>query len=799
MQLNVFRWHRQFFQGQHRLALKARLFAFALFAGAGLVCAFTVPFSISSEGTQGTSPMAQNSRAGQDSGFVGSGVCGSCHQAEAEAWKKSHHALAMQDATEAAVLGDFNNASAEHFSSKARFYRKDGRFFVATEGKDGKEAGFEVQYTFGLTPLQQYLARFPDGRLQALPYAWDSMPKSDGGQRWFHLYPGEDIPPADPLHWTGPQQNWNYMCAECHSTNVRKNYDAASDSFHTTFSEVSLGCEACHGPGAGHARWAASGRLESVAHHGFDFIPPTRSAISWQPDWKTGSASVSVSVPAGSAMETCDRCHSRRGEFSEAWHPGQPLTETHLPAFLTSDLFEDDGQMKDEVFNTSSFQQSKMFAKGVICTDCHDAHSGKLKAAGSEVCAQCHAPEKFAASKHTGHAPDPGAPDCVACHMSVRTFMGVDRRHDHSFRIPRPDLTDKLGTPNTCSSCHTDRDAAWAAAAVERWHGPVRKGFQTYAEAFHAARLDLPEASGLLVKVAQDAATPAIARATALLLLRDKPSKAAKDVIERGLHDPEPMVRIGSLRALELQPQDLRWTLGKASLSDSISAVRMQAASLLADVPLNGLNAQEKIALDQASEEYIAARQFNADRAEERTNLAGFYVRQGKPPLAEHEYLAAIRLAPRQVPPRVDLADLYRATGREAEAETLLRQTISAVPDAAAAHHALGLSLIRQKRYAEAIQSLKHAAQLEPSQPRYDYVYAIALQSAGQPAEAHQVLIGALHKSPSNVDILTVLLQDSLKTRNLKEALSYAERLSVLRPNDSNLALFTGQLRAAAQ
>ena len=717
---------------------------------------------------------------------------------EAKGWKASQHAHAMQEATEASVLGDFNGAQASHFSSKARFSRKDGRFLVTTEGKDGKEAEFAVKYTFGVDPLQQYLVEFPDGRLQALPYAWDTRPKAEGGQRWFHLYPQEDIPPSDSLHWTGPQQNWNYMCAECHSTNVHKNYDAAKDSFKTTFSEVSIGCEACHGAGAGHVHWAQTGRAADVAHSGFASAPAPRGAISWSPDSKTGSPSGSTTAVAGSVNETCDRCHSRRGEFSETWRPGQPLANTHLPAFLTSDLFEDDGQMKDEVFNTSSFQQSKMHAKGVICTDCHDPHSGKLKAAKSEVCSQCHDPQKFTATAHTGHPQSAASPDCIACHMPVRTYMVVDPRHDHSFRVPRPDLSAKIGTPNTCASCHKDRDAAWAAAAIEKWHGPVRKGFQTYAEAFHAARLDQPEASDLLMKVAQDPAAPAIARATALLELGERPSAAVQAEIERGLRDPDPMVRLGALRAMERLPIDVRWTNAKGALADPVRAVRMEAATVLADVPLSNMSDAERRAWDKAAQEYIAAKRFNADRAEERGNLARFYVRQGKADLAEQEYLAAIKLAPRQVPPRIDLADLYRASGREAEAETLLRQTISDTPEAAAAHHALGLALIRQKRYAEAISSLKRATELEPAQPRYAYVYGVALQSTGQADEARRVLTAAVLASPSNVEILTALLQDALKSRDLKGAFSYAERLRILRPDDASLAQFIERLRSDA-
>ncbi len=704
----------------------------------------------------------------------------------------------MQEANESTVLGDFNDAVAEHFGSRARFFRKGSRFVVETDGKDGKPADFDIKYTFGLDPLQQYLVEFPDGRLQALPFAWDARPKDRGGQRWFHLYPGENIPSTDPLHWTGPQQNWNFMCAECHSTNVHKNYDAVKDSFHTTFSEISVGCEACHGPASGHLDWANSGRPPNAARHGFASAAAPRAPVAWRADATTGSPSASASQPAGGEIETCDRCHSRRGQLSEDWRPGHPLADTHLPAFMTADLFEDDGQMKDEVFN-SPFRQSKMFAKGVVCTDCHDAHSGKLKAAGSEVCSQCHLPEKFAAASHTGHAAGDRAPDCIACHMPVRTYMVVDPRHDHSFRIPRPDLTAKIGTPNACASCHADHDAAWAAAAVERWHGPARKGFQTYAEAFHAARLDDPSARDMLLLAARDPSTPAIARATALLELGRHGSNAVGAEIARGLTDPDPMVRIAALRGLQVLPPDRRWAVGKAALSDPVGAVRAEAASALADVPAASLNEAERDVLDRAAQDYIAAKQFNADRAEERTNLAGFYVRQGKAQLAEEEYAAAIKLAPSLVPARVDLADLYRAQGRETEAERLLRETISLAPEAAAPRHALGLSLVRQKRYGEAIEELKRAAELEPAQPRYAYVYGVALQSLGRSDEARQVFEKALPSSPSNIGILTELLRDALQAEDAEKALAYAERLNTIVPDNPAIARVAAQLKQAVK
>ena len=383
--------------------------------------------------------------AAPPAGYVGSAACAGCHELQTSAWRSSQHAGAMQEATDRTVLGDFDGVTVEHHGSRARFFREGGRFVVETDGKDGKTAGFTVRYTFGVEPLQQYLVEFPDGRIQALPFAWDTRPKEAGGQRWFHLYPDERVPHTDPLHWTGAQQNWNYMCAECHSTNVRKNYDATTDTFHTTFSEISVGCEGCHGPAAGHLAWAQGGRPSATGNKGFPSVVAPRAPVAWAPDPRTGSPTASTAQPSGGEVDMCGRCHARRGQFTEDWRPGRPLADTHLPAFLTADLFEADGQMRDEVFNYASFLQSKMHAKGVVCSDCHDPHSGSLKAVRAEVCSQCHAPAKFAAETHTRHVAGPTAPDCISCHMPERTYMVVDRRHDHSFRVPRPDLSASLG------------------------------------------------------------------------------------------------------------------------------------------------------------------------------------------------------------------------------------------------------------------------------------------------------------------------------------------------------------------
>ncbi len=387
--------------------------------------------------------------------YVGSETCAGCHRGEADLWRTSQHKLAMQHASDKSVLGDFADASFDYYDTRSRFFRQDGKFLVETDGPDGKLGLFEVKYTFGVDPLQQYLVAFPDGRLQALSLAWDTRQKEVGGQRWFHLYPNENIRHDDVLHWTKLNQNWNFMCAECHSTGVRKNYDAAADRFATSFAEISVGCEACHGQGSRHVGWAHD--RQSWWPFGKSDDPSLgllvrfgeRDGVTWRSDPATLHPHRS-SAPATlrKEVETCGLCHARRGQFSEDWVPGRWLSETHTVSPLARGLYQADGQMLDEVYNYGSFKQSRMFAAGVTCSDCHEPHGAKLRVSGDGLCLQCHAADKYSASAHSGHDGVTPGPSCVSCHMPVRTYMVVDQRHDHSFRIPRPDQSAKLGTPN---------------------------------------------------------------------------------------------------------------------------------------------------------------------------------------------------------------------------------------------------------------------------------------------------------------------------------------------------------------
>jgi tetratricopeptide (TPR) repeat protein len=752
-------------------------------------------------------PIFQNSQQPAQSAakFVGSETCSGCHRVEGASWRDSQHRRAMDHATEKTVLGDFNDATIDHFGVRSRFFRRDGKYFVETDGPDGKLASFQVKYTFGIDPLQQYLIEFPDGRVQALSIAWDARPKEKGGQRWFHLYPGENIRHDDVLHWTRLNQNWNFMCAECHSTGLQKNYDAERDRYETTWSEISVGCEACHGQGSNHVAWARAqqswwlfGRKDDRSKGLFARLDE-REGVTWAYDPASGSVRRNLPVNLlRTEVETCGRCHARRSEMSEKWQPGRWLQDTHaIAAPLARDVYWPDGQMRDvaEAYNYVPFKQSKMFAAGVTCSNCHDAHSGKQRIAGDGVCLQCHANELYAGAKHSRHQQANAAPNCVSCHMPARTYMVIDSRHDHSLRVPRPDLSVKYGTPNACNDCHTDKPAQWAADAVDRWFGPARKGFQTYAEAFAAASANRADASQLLASVAGDPNVSAVARATALIELAPHISPANVDLARRSLADPDPMVRIAAMDMLGAVPAGQVWPLVAPLLSDSVLGVRIRAASLLAAVPTERQPQADRERFERAAAEFVAAVRLNADRPEDRSSLANFYARRGLTKEAEAEYKAALRLSPQYTVAAINLADLYRQLNRDGDGENTLRAAIAVAPADAGLHYALGLTLNRLKRTDDSLVELRRAAELAPDNARYRYVYAVGLHSAGRVDDAIGVLKENVDKHPADRDSLLALVTFNRDSGNIALALDYAERLARLVPGDLQISELVDALR----
>jgi predicted CXXCH cytochrome family protein len=679
----------------------------------------------------------------------------------------SHHDQAMQPATAETVRGNFNDVRVSDRGVTSRFFKRDGKFFVNTEGRDGLPADFEVRYTFGVTPLQQYLVESPGGRLQGLTVAWDSDRK-----RWFSLYPKDRFAPDDPLHWTGRYQNWNAMCADCHSTDLRKNYDPAADTYTTTWSEISVGCEACHGPGEAHVAWARAAK-----------------------GGKVGDDGLVAHLAGGNArteIDACAACHSRRTRLVVEDRPGQAFLDRYRPELLRAARYHPDGQQLDEVYVYGSFLQSKMYQRGVRCSDCHDPHSLKLRAEGNAVCTACHQAQpnpRFPTltaraydtpAHHFHKVGSPGA-RCVNCHMPAKTYMMVQPRPDHSLRVPRPDLSVRLGIPNACTQCHANRSPQWAADAVAKWYGPNRRQEPHFGEVFAAARAGKREAGPGLIALVEDHSQPAIVRSSALDLLRGYGASALAALVA-ATKDEDPLVRLAAVAGLDrAQPQE-RLLHAAPLLTDPVRAVRIEAARVMAGVPIDRLNASQRQAFDTALAEFKEAQRAMADLPTSHLNMAVLHESLGQRDLAEQAYGTALRMDPFFVPARLNLVTLYHASGRNADAERVLREGIERTPGEGELYYSLGLLLAEEQRLPEAAEMLGKAAQLIPGRARVPYNYGVALQQLGRPREAETALVRAVELDPADPDIVYATAMLFAGQKQWRQALFYADKLVDLTP-----------------
>ncbi len=722
-------------------------------------------------------------------GFVTSSACANCHAGIYAEWQTSHHAKAMQHAAPDTVLGEFDGREVEYFDETAAFFRRGEDYVVRTLDAEGQSAEYPVRYTFGVEPIQQYLVEFPGGRLQALPWLWDSRPAEAGGRRWLHLYPDEYVAPGDDLHWTGRRQNWNFMCAECHSTNVVQAYDTRTDTFTTTYDEISIGCEACHGPGEAHLSQVAfgdrSGRL------GLTVDLDDRGRTYWEMNPDTGIAQRSeplMSIPG--QPEACGQCHARRATLDEPYRHGLPLADTHRVALLDDGLYFPDGQIRDEVYVYGSFVQSRMYSAGVTCTDCHDPHSGRL-VTGPEpnaVCSQCHSPTVFATTDHLGHETDDAG--CVDCHMTSRTYMVVDDRRDHSFRVPDPLQSAATGSPDACAACHVDRSPEELDTFIARYRNvPAREGF---ANALFNARQG--HANGELVALFRNRAHPGIARATAIASLRPPFAQADVQAIAAALGDPDPLLRMGGLRAFRALAPGQKARFADAMLNDDLLGVRVEAVDALADA-YDYLDSTAKAAFDAAAGEFRRSRLIAASQSEALLSLADFEAKLGNEKQATAAYERALSVEPGFEVARANYVDFLRILGDETRGEVLLREGLELNDRAAMLHHALGLLLVRTARSEQSIVALERAADLDPENARFAYVLGVAQSSLGRRDDALASLAAAYKRHPADFDIAWAYATNLRDAGRKEAARNVATAMEARFPGNADVAALRESLR----
>jgi predicted CXXCH cytochrome family protein len=674
--------------------------------------------------------------------FVGTSKCAGCHQQAFEDWQQSHHRHAMEVPDQDSVLGDFSDVRFDYFGTSSRFFMRDGQYFVETDDAQGRTATFRVAYTFGWQPLQQYLIEFPDGRLQALSISWDSRPAAEGGQRWFHLYPDRHVDQEDPLHWTGAFQNWNSRCAACHSTGLVRDYSMQENRYSTRWKDLNVGCEACHGPGSRHLAWAGGdGEHENRGLVvGIDAL--------WEPVDGRRPAIPQVAPGMSAQLQACSACHARRGELRQPDPAGDFLDNYTLSA-LAEGLYHADGQILDEVYETGSFMQSLMHQNHVSCTNCHEPHGGRLRATGNDLCLQCHEPPKYQTPAHFFHEPQSPGAQCVNCHMPQQTYMGIDARRDHSFRVPDPIASVRLGVPNACTQCHRDRDDHWAAQVITQRTGRTEPRY-AHASLLTAARRHDPASLPALLDYAANEAQPSILRATALQESARFPSQTQLQAATGALGAADPLLRAAAAQALGQVDALRRFTLLRPLLADPVKSVRIAAARQLTEVRPPQVPDADRPALTALFAEYRAALLHNADLPESMSDLGVFLAAQGDLAGAEQALLHARRIAPYFLPALLNLADIHRARGRDDLAEPLLREAVQRYPESGDARHMLGLLHVRTGRTADSVALFEQASRLAPGNPQYALVHAVALIETGDRDQGIAVLEAALRRFPGN-------------------------------------------------
>ncbi|NOQ78296.1 MAG: hypothetical protein GQ546_02735 [Gammaproteobacteria bacterium] len=693
--------------------------------------------------------------------------CQACHPDEYRQWEGSHHDFAMQIADKNSVSGNFNQAvfykQGVKDGIKTTFYKNNDRFMVKTDGENGKLQDFEIAYTFGVYPLQQYMVKFPKGKIQVLDIAWDSRTHEEGGQRWFSLHPDEKIMAGDVLHWTGPNMNWNYMCADCHSTNLKKNYNQSDKTYATQWDAINVSCEACHGSAADHISHATEIEQgnrnkaldkEWLNNKKLSINFPLAKQRHWQTHKETGKPRLSEKSDQYQ-VELCAKCHSRRSQFSDDFVPGDNFRDHYLPSLLTESLYYPDGKINDEVFVYGSFVQSKMYHSGVICSDCHNTHTLELKVPGDKVCQQCHLSSQYATATHHFHQQDSTGADCITCHMPAKTYMGVDVRNDHSFRIPRPDLSQAPGIPDACTNCHEDKSSRWAAQAIKKWYGKTPTGYQQFSPALYAIQAQTDQTLTEIYNVLLSE-IPNIAKASVVNHLGDYPSQQTLMTSLQMLNSGDADIRRSALQSLSSFP--IQHTLKSIfpKLEDPVKTVRLEAARILSALPEGNMGKQQKQILDKAIEEYRQSLLFISERPEAQLSLAQLYQNWGKTGQAEKAFIEALRLQKHSIPAYANYANFMQHQGRETEAYELLQQGIK-VTHAASLYHALGLWFVRSKDQQKALINLQKAADMETDNARYQYVYAVAM-AAKNPQQAIEILETSLQKHSGDVATLAALM-----------------------------------------
>lgn len=703
-----------------------------------------------------------------DSHFLGDNNCKECHEQEFEDWQGSHHDKAMQIADSLTVLADFNNKKFTSQGVTTHFFKKDTDFYVNTEGPDGDYHDYKIVYTFGITPLQQYIVKFPDGHFQCLRTAWDTVEN-----KWFDLYPDFKVVHSEWLHWSRGGLNWNNMCSDCHSTNVRKNYDQETHSYDTQYAIINVNCEACHGPGKQH--------VEDVKRLGEDYE-------------STGTMQMTLNTTPKELVDQCARCHMRREQFSEVFNFEGTMLDHYFPQLIEEPFYYPDGQILDEDYVYGSFIQSKMYKNNIACNNCHDSHSLKLRFDGNTLCAQCHIKENYDTPEHHFHKMDTEAAMCINCHMTGRYYMGNDFRRDHSFRVPRPDLSLKYGTPNACSGCHKDKDDEWAWKEFKNLYGAV--------DSIHFSDKLVPGITGQphadigLIELINDTTQVNMARASAVKALSNYNAENYINQYLAWLNDTSPLVRAATLDVLSNFNNTDYINSFLPLLKDPKRSVRIKAFYALGNLNEAQVPEDYNVVYKKVKEEFFTHVKNNSDFVGGRVKRANYYLKQGNIEKGIEGYESALEIDNINNQARFTLANLYYNHKNYSKAEEAFKTVIKQEPEFGPTYYSLGLFYAELNRTDEAIQQLEKAIEKMPDNIRAYYNLSLLYDSKQDQKNSEKTLIKGLKIDGNNESILYALAYHYSKYNQVEKAKNILIKLVQLYPNNAQYASFLQQLNS---
>ena len=711
--------------------------------------------------------------------YAGSKSCRDCHTNAYALWENSHHRLAERHVNPEIDRRFFEPAQViRHNSQTSEVRIVEGHFEVLAPDLDGQTKPFKVERVIGENPLRQYMTHTDRGRWQVTEIASDPV-RGD----WFNVFGDEDRKPGEWGHWTGRGMNWNSMCAACHNTRLRKNYRQSTDGYETRMAEMGVGCEACHGPMADHVAWQKKHGQSQLAKHQTPYqrrqtLDPTLDKLT-KPQW----------------IDTCGMCHSRRGELTGDFSPGDNFADHHSLVIVDeTDIYYPDGQVREEDYEYGSFVGSRMYAAGVQCSDCHEPHSAKTRLTGNQLCMRCHgAPippaPKIDASTHSFHKPNTPGDLCVDCHMPVTTYMQRHPRRDHGFTIPDPLLTKQFGIPNACNRCHNapTNTVGWALQWVEKWYGtkmerPYRHRAQVIARARQGDNAALP---GLL-KIAREEKIGYWRAVATGLLRRWAHEPQVAEVLLKQARDTDALVRSMAVRGLDLLQEAsgnaVKQTLS-ALLSDTTRLVRVEAAwALRANLDTNTLAGRDLLRFMQhnsdqpagllqigiflndrgKSSEALAcfqkAVEWDGGSAPLRHALAVSLSQNGRSQEAVQQLEMACKIAPRDAEYRFKLGLAYNETGRLPEATASLEEAVKLDPQYAQAWYNLGLAYAAAGKLEAALNALGRAETLSPQSAHIPYATATILARLGRISEARTAAQRALSINPGFAEAMQLLL-----------------------------------------